>query len=414
MSVLTIGTKPNEKVNVFKPLSWQIPAWRDKSPIMLLSGAAGGGKSRLAGEKLHAFCLKYPGAMCLMARKTRESTTNSIVLMMDRIVIGNVDNVVKLDGKHRFEYSNGSILAWGGMKDDQQRDAIRSIGQDGALDMVWLEEAHLFDYEDFQELLPRMRGKAADWTQIIPTTNPDAPNHWIKKRLIDGKLASYHRSAWYDNPYNPPDYENTLNMLTGYQRDKLRDGLWVMAEGAIYPEWSVDNITHEAEYDPNYPLYWAVDDGYSNPRAILLIQERPCLGKPDRICIFAEYYRSNQLAVQSIQEVKSWGYPLPEFVFYDPSALEFAANAQSEGLATWAAANAVAEGIKTVRRFVFDGNNERQLLVHPRCENLIEQMASYRYKDSGALQGGDPQPVKEDDHAVDALRYFIYTRHLND
>lgn len=84
---------------------------------MLLTGAAGGGKSNLAAEKLHGFCLRYPGAMALMLRKTRESMTSSTVLFMERAVIGHDPNVVHVVSKARFEYSNGSILAYGGMAD---------------------------------------------------------------------------------------------------------------------------------------------------------------------------------------------------------------------------------------------------------------------------------------------------------
>lgn len=402
--------------NVFNPFPWQIPAWRDKSPILLLSGAAGGGKSRLAGEKIHALCLKYPGSTGLILRKTRESLKNSTILFMDRKVIGSSNPHVQfIPSSFRFEYDNSSILSWGGMKDDDQRESIRSIGQDGALDWVWMEEAHLFTRFDFDEVLSRMRGKAAPWTQIILSTNPDAPGHWIKKELIDGKLASYHKSTWRDNPANPADYEQTLNMLSEPLRSKLRDGLWVMAEGAIYPEWTEENISHLADFHPDYPIFASVDDGYTNPRCVLLIQERPVEGKPDRICVFAEYYKTQQLAENTLKEIwPYWSYPLPEFIYYDPSAIQFAATAQELGHAVWGAYNGVPEGIKVVRNFIKDHNGERRLLVHPRCVNLIEQFPTYRYSDTGAMLGSDPKPLKENDHAVDSLRYYLATTHLYD
>ncbi len=151
------------RVAIFRPLPWQVPAWRDTSSVVLLTGSAGGGKSRLAAEKLHAYCLRYPGAMALMLRKTRESMVNSSVLFMARQVIGDDPQVVHLPSRHRFEYANGSILAYGGMADEAQREQIRSIGQDGGLDIAWMEEASRFSEADFNELLPRMRGKAAPW-----------------------------------------------------------------------------------------------------------------------------------------------------------------------------------------------------------------------------------------------------------
>ena len=106
----------------FTPLPWQVAPWLCTDPILLLTGSAGGGKSHLAAENLHGFCLRYPGAMALMVRKTRESMINSTVLFLQRHVIGPDPHVVHLPSKHRFEYRNGSILAYGGMADEAQRE----------------------------------------------------------------------------------------------------------------------------------------------------------------------------------------------------------------------------------------------------------------------------------------------------
>ena len=86
------------------------------------------GKSRFCGEKLNALLLRYPNSTGLVLRKTREAMTNSTVLQMRSIIgLPHVKNVVHKPNMHRFEYSNGSILAYGGMKDDAQKEAIRSI-----------------------------------------------------------------------------------------------------------------------------------------------------------------------------------------------------------------------------------------------------------------------------------------------
>lgn len=108
--------------------------WKDKSPILLLTGSAGGGKSRLAAEKIHAFLLKYPGATGLMLRKNRNSMTNSTVAFVERTVIGADPSVRHVSTKYRFEYRNGSVLTYGGMADDEQREQIRSIGHAGGIE----------------------------------------------------------------------------------------------------------------------------------------------------------------------------------------------------------------------------------------------------------------------------------------
>lgn len=202
---------------------------------MLLAGSAGGGKSALAAAKLHAFCIKYPGATGLMMRKTRQSMTNSTVLYFEREVAQGT--CVHVSSKNRFEYPNGSVLAYGGMADEEQKEQIRSIGQQGGVDMVWMEEANRFTEDDFNEVLARLRGRAASWRQVILSTNPGAPTHWIKRRLIDGNEASVFYSKAGDNRYNPDDYQATLHRLTGVAHRRMAEGLWVQAEGTVYADW---------------------------------------------------------------------------------------------------------------------------------------------------------------------------------
>jgi len=62
--------------------------------VLLLTGSAGGGKSRIAAEKLHGFCLRYPGAFALLARKTRVSMTKGSILFLKETIIG-ADPAVK-------------------------------------------------------------------------------------------------------------------------------------------------------------------------------------------------------------------------------------------------------------------------------------------------------------------------------
>jgi len=129
----------NEYTSVFVPLPWQVAPWRDKAPILLLTGSAGGGKSRLAAEKVHGYCLKYPGATWLMLRKAREWASRSIVAFYRETVVGNDARVTFNKSEGAFYYQNGSVVYSGGMLDDRQREAVRSIGGAGGLDGLWYE-----------------------------------------------------------------------------------------------------------------------------------------------------------------------------------------------------------------------------------------------------------------------------------
>lgn len=396
----------------FKPLPWQVEPFRDKSPIMLATGSAGGGKSRFGGEKLHAFMLKYGGAMGLAVRKNRQSMENSFVLFMKHRVIGGDPRVRHYPSYHRFEYSNGSVLAYGGMRDEEQREQLRSIGMDGALDFVLMEEANRFREDDFEELLFRMRGKAANWRQILLLTNPDHPKHWINRRLILGGQAKVYYSSYLDNPHNPPDYIDSINRARGVRALRLGKGIWAPSEGVVFDSFNPEvHVTEKADYDPALgSVIWYCDDGYAqgqgvgtesyHPRVILLAQETPVGG----VNIFAEYYRTQVASYEtSIDEVLSWGYPAPEICYVDSAAAMFRGALYQKGFTAIKATHAVEEGIKNVQRMLGEEvGGEPLLRFNPRCTELTREFESFqRDPESGRL-------LKIDDHGPSAVRYGTY------
>lgn len=398
--------------------AWQYAPYEDHGFVVLLTGSAGGGKSRLAGEMVNRFMAAHPGAAGLVMRKAREWTGKSIVPFLKQTVIKQQAEYKKSD--MWFEYLNGSLLYVGGMKDDGQREAVRSIGGDGGLDIVWFEEANAFTEEDFNEIIGRMRGKAGPYRQIILTTNPDAPSHWINQRLIIGGEASVYYSGAKDNPFNPPEYLQRLELMTGTQYKRLVLGQWILAEGAVYDNFSTEpdgNVTTDAEYNPNLPVFWGYDDGYAygqgpgtfsyHPRVILLANMTPMGG----FNVFYERYQCLEPSYNvSIQAVIEQGYAEPDSAYGDSSAPAFADVLWNDfGIYATGMTHPVQDGIKNLRDMVCDGHNIRRIKIHPRCVNLIRELQSYRYADSKIAIAGENKPEKVDDHGPDCLRYLCWT-----
>lgn len=414
-----MGTAATLPRSVYQPLPWQVAPWRDKSPILLLTGSAGGGKSRLAAEKLHGFMLKYPGAMGLMVRKTRNSMTNSTVLFVDRAVIGRGAGVQHYPSKSRFEYANGSILAYGGMANEEQREQIRSIGQDGGLDIVWMEEATRFTEDDYNELLPRMRGKAASWRQILLTTNPDTPTHWIHKRLIQAGEATVYTSGALDNPHNPADYLEALDRLTGPLRERLRDGKWVQAEGAIFGDW--DAMVHLVDPFP-IPGDWrrirAIDFGFTNP----FVCQWWALDGDGRMYLYREIYETQRLVEDMARRiVQLSGGESVEATVADHDA-EDRATLERYGVYTRAAQKDVSVGLQAVQaRLRRAGDGKPRLFVmrdalvmpDPRLQAAKlplcteEEFPGYSWATAADGRPAKEEPLKLHDHGMDAMRYAV-------
>jgi phage terminase large subunit len=409
------------KLAPFAPLPWHHEPWRDKSLTMLLVGGSGSGKSRLAAEKIHAFLLKYPGAVGLAVRKTQSATNQSCVPTLWSVMGKSKSGIDWNKSDNIFTYPNGSVLYTGGLKDEDQREKLRSIGGEGGVDFIWIEEATALIEEDFNELLARLRHTAAPWRQIVLTTNPDAPGHWINKRLILGREASVYNSVAMNNPYLPASYFDTLETLTGTQYQRLVLNKWVQAEGVIYDSFSYeDTVTDDAEYNPYLPVTWGVDDGYArgkgkgtesyHPRVFLLMQYTAQGG----INVFAEYYKCLEVEETSLDNVLKMGYPPPDLAYVDSSAAQLKGRIWALGIQTIGATHAVTEGIKNLRRLVCDGKQVRLLKIHPRCEELIEEMQSYSTGDNVAAVVGETKPAKINDHGPDALRYAAWRLRLTE
>lgn len=401
----------------YQPLPWQVAPWRDQGAVVLLTGSAGGGKSRLCGEKLNGFCLRYPGATVVALRKTRESMTNSTALFLERTVIGK--SAHHYSSKHRFEYPNGSILAYGGMADEEQREQIRSIGQDGSVDIIWYEEATAFTEDDFNEGLARLRGRAAGWTQVLLSTNPGSPTHWIYKRLIQGGGAHVYYSGAADNRHNPASYLETLAGLTGVLGQRLREGKWVQAEGVVYEEWS--EAAHLVDSFP-IPLDWrrlrAIDFGYTNPFTCQWWAVDP----DGRLYMYRELYGTQRLVEDWARDiVRLSAGEVIEATVADHDA-EDRATLERHGVTTLPAAKEITPGLQAAaarlrqagdgrpRLFLLRGalvQEDARLAEKKRPTCAMEEITAYCWPKGRDGQLVKEVPVKVDDHGMDAMRYLV-------
>lgn len=414
--------KKSNVIAVYKPLPWQIEPLSDKSHTLLLTGAAGGGKSRCAAEKVHAYCLHYPQSTWLMMRKAREWNSHSIVPFMWKTVMGQ-DSKIKFNvSDGTFYYSNGSVIYTAGMFDDRQRQAARSIGGDGGLDGAWMEEANAFTRQDYEEIIGRVRHTAADWQQIILTTNPDAPTHWIYKDLIQGGGAAVYYSGAKDNPNNSPSYLSNLQKMTGVMKDRLVDGKWVQAQGAIYEEF--DPAVHMIDRDqcPEFVRRWRVIDfGYSNPFVCQWWGE----DADGRLYRYREIYVTRRLVEDLTPEIirLSEGESI-DATIADHDA-EDRATMEKHGIYTIPAIKEVGPGIQSVkgRMKVQPDGKPRLYLVRgalvyvdplleaekkPTCTE--EEIPGYSWKKYEDGKPNKEEPIKLNDHGCDGMRYIVHYR----
>jgi hypothetical protein len=148
-------------------------------------------------------------------------------------------------------------------------------------------------------------------------------------------------------------------------------------------------------------VVYGVDWGFTNPAVVLAV----VLGG-DRVQVVGEYYRQGCTPDQHIQAAKEMQAQFGRGMCYcDPSRPEMIVAFQRAGLQAVSAENAILPGLDHLRRLLGNYEDvEPRLFVAPGCTNLLREMSEYRYP----AKGGE-EPVKDNDHAIDSLRYACYS-----
>lgn len=219
----------------------------------------------------------------------------------------------------------------------------------------------------------------------------------------------------YGNPHiDPSEIDMQKRMLPPRSFSQEYEASFEEDAGAIYGEFDptigTGNVSYEAEYNPDLPVVWGVDDGYVygegpgsatyHPRTILFGQFTAQGG----LNIFDEYAATGEVEEVSLKNAIDKGYPLPDIAYVDSSAAQLKARIWAMGIQTIGATHKVNEGIKNVRRLICDGQGNRLLKFHPRCKMSIREHQTYRYDIS--ITTGEPKPLKVDDHTTDVTRYL--------
>ena len=254
------------------------------------------------------------------------------------------------------------------------------------------------------------------WSKGYATMNPKEPTHILKEWIDKADKGDPNYYALHfeleDNPYVDATYKAMLrDSASGlfYKRNYL--GLWCLAEGAIFDFFEYD--LHVWDHPDRAADYWIVgiDYGASNPFACLLIGvstgRQNQLGK--KLWVEKEYYwdpkarhraKTNSELADDIEKMLE-PYSI-KGIYVDPSAAAFKHELRKKGMHCIDANNEVFDGITIMTSEMRKGN----LMICAECKNTIKELEAYVWDPSAARKGED-KPLKQDDHAMDALRYAI-------
>ncbi|HIU30848.1 MAG TPA: PBSX family phage terminase large subunit [Candidatus Caccousia avistercoris] len=374
---------------------------------LICDGAVRSGKTIMMAAAFLEWAMHgFSGAAFALCGKTVRSAERNLVQPL--LALGS------LARKYRLRYSRSLALLTGeyqgrtnsfyvfGGRDESSYMLIQGMTLAGAL----LDETALMPRSFVEQTVTRTL--SVDSAKLWFNCNPASPAHWFYREWIcraGERNAKRLHFLMEDNPgLSPRAIERARASFSGVFYDRYILGKWAAAEGLVYPraaegEGVVPSLPRE------YTRFCAsVDYGTLNPCSMGLWGY--CGGVWYR---FAEYYHSGrdthvQLTDEEYcdrLEQLAAGRPL-EAVVVDPSASSFIAALRRRGrYPVRPADNSVLAGIRDTAAALREG----RIAVCDCCQGALREFALYQW-DAGSQED---RPVKENDHAMDEIRYFVRT-----
>ncbi len=292
-----------------------------------------------------------------------------------------------------------------GGKDERSQDLIQGITLAG----MFFDEVALMPESFVNQATGRC---SVSGSKFWFNCNPDSPSHWFKTNWIDDiekKKLIYLHFTMDDNLSLTKEIKDRYKaMYSGVFYSRYILGLWVIAEGLVYGMFNEErNVFHgECEYSGQASYYLSIDYGTMNPFAVGLME----LQDSGRVRMLREGHYSgrekkvtldNEAYYQIIKDVAG-DFPITSIVI-DPSAAAMKATIQKYGEYTCTDGNNdVLNGIQEVTKYL----NLGMLQIHDSCVETKKEFGAYAWDDKAV---GEDRVIKENDHHMDLIRYFIYT-----
>lgn len=333
------------------------------------------------------------------------------------------DNMVEI-----YKGENTNFFYIFGGKDERSQDLIQGITLAG----MFFDEVALMPESFVNQATGRC---SVDGSKFWFNCNPDSPSHWFKSNWIDKstgylgreKVEKIRKEAAENNKdaglkdilYLHFTMDDNLSlsekikaryrsMYSGVFYDRFILGLWVIAEGLIYGMFNDNrNVFHGVySYTQSSSYYLSIDYGTMNPFAVGLIE----LQNSGKVRMLREGHYSgrekgvtidNEAYYKIIQKTAE-GFPITSIVI-DPSAAGMKATIRKYGEFTCTDGNNdVLNGIQEVTKYL----NLGMLQIHDSCVETKKEFGAYAWDEKAV---GEDKVIKEYDHHMDLIRYFIYT-----
>jgi len=235
--------------------------------------------------------------------------------------------------------------------------------------------------------------------RYIFTFNPIDAQHWTWTDLVQvekpGRVV--HLSTYRDNIRNlSPEW--IADLLALAEQDENYYRIYALGEPGILQNVIYTNY-RVADYPVPYPDCVGIDFGYNNATAITGIKQLS-----DRLQVWEILYQSRMTNTDLIAWLKAragiWYISGDTPLYADSAEPNRIEEIRRAGFNARPADKSVKDGI--------DFCKAQALEVHSSAANLIREIRTYKYREDRSGRVYD-EPVKFNDHAMDAMRYGAYS-----
>lgn len=209
------------------------------------------------------------------------------------------------------------------------------------------------------------------------------------------------QASWDDVPHLSAETKAQLiEAMEPHTREARTKGIPVLGAGVIYPVPESVILEDPFELPEFWPRAYGLDVGWNRTAAIFGAWER----ETDTVHIYSEHYMGQGAPSVHADAIKARGS-------WIPGAIDPASSGSSQldgrklrevynglGLNLYDADNSVEAGIHACYQRLVSG----RLKVFKTCRNWLSEFRIYRRDENGKV-------VKDNDHAMDAMRYLIMT-----
>lgn len=384
---------------------------------IIMKGSAGSGKSVDTAQHYILRLMQDKGRNLLCVRKTDVTNRDSTFAELQSAIFRMFG-----DQSSRYWYinesamrisckANGNEIMFRGVKDDKQREKLKSITfKHGSLTDVWIEEATELTQDDFEIIDDRLRGELPEgqFYQIRLTFNPVSASHWIKRVFFDRADPDVltHSSTYINNRFIDEAYHRRMERRKevdpeGYKVYGL--GEWGETAGLILHNYIVEDISQSIEdYDD---IAIGQDFGFNHANAIYVYGY-----KDGDIYVLYGLYGYEKDTADWIMEADGV-IPKDKTMWCD--------SAEPDRIKMWREAGYRARAVSKEKNSVkaqidwIKGNPKgkdkraikRVIHIHPSCVNFIKEIEQWKWKKDDRRNEYLDEPVPFFDDAMASLRY---------